>query len=195
MEKFIIWPEVLDWYEIRRVFVILSVIGVCVSCGINRYLKYFPVLAIQLSILFSLAVYPMINFYTLMSSNYDVFEVTGRANPSHYGALVFLAPLPACILTAATFFIFRNRRTDKKTFRQLGKSKLLMKIVSCVLSLTIGSVWLSISMLFEKGEFHTTVAIFIFYTILGFIMYLASEVVLLVVKQLMPKSNEDNSSI
>ncbi len=194
MEKLINWLEVLDWQEIGRVFVIMSLIAVFASCIINKYLNNLPVLAVQLSILATLTIFPMINFYTLAASGYEGFEVTDRVNPAHYGALVFLAPLPVCIFTAAAFFIFRNRRTDKKTSWQLNKTRLIVKIVPCILSLTIGGVWLSISMLFAKGRFHATVAVFMFYTILGFMMYMASEVVLLIVKRSITGSKGKNRS-
>ena len=194
MEKLIIWPEVLDWQEVGRVFVIMSIIAVFVSSIINKYLKNFPVLAVQLSILSTLAIYPMINFYTLVATDYDVFNTTGRADPAHYGALVFLAPLPVCIFTAAVFFTFRNRRIKKKLSLQRDKSKLILKAVSCILSLTIGSAWLSINMLFNRDAFHVTVIMFMFYTVLGFIMYLVSAAVLLAVRQLIAKCNSDNAS-
>ena len=183
MEKLINWLEVLDWQEIGRVFVVMSIIAVFVSCVINKSLKNLPVLAVQLSILATLAIYPMINLYSLAASGYEGFEITDRVDPAHYGALVFLTPLPVCIFTAAAFFVFRNRKTEKKISRQRNITRLIVKIVPCILSLTIGGVWLSISMLFAKGKFHTTVAVFMFYTILGFIMYLASEIVLLIVKR------------
>ena len=192
MEEVIIWPEALNWHEIGRVFLIMSIIALCVSYILHKYLKGLPVFAAQLSILSTLAIYPMINFYTLIASEYEVFDSTGRANPSNYGALVFLAPLPACILIAAIFFIFRNRKTEKKTSLQPNKTKLVLKLVPGILSLTIGSVWLSVSMLFERDEFPTTVAMFMVYTILGFLMYLATEFVLLIVKKSITGSDEDN---
>jgi len=193
MENLIIWPEALDWQEVRRVFVIMSLIAVFVSSIINRYLKRFPVLAVQLSILATLAIYPMINFYALVSTDYDVFSTVEKADPANFGVLVFLSPLPVCILTAIVFFTFRNRKTAKKPSLQPHKSELIPKAVSCIISLTVGSAWLSINMLFHKDAFHVTVIMFMFYTILGFIMYLVSEAVLLAVKQLIAKCNRDNA--
>jgi len=192
MEEVILWPEALEWREIGRVFLVMSIIALCVSYIINRYFKNLPVFAAQLSILSSLAIYPMINFYLLIASEYEVFDSTGRANPSNYGALVFLSPLPACIFTAAAFFIFRNRKREQKSSPQPSKTNLILKIFPGILSLTIGSVWLSVSMLFEREAFHTTVTIFMVYTILGFLMYLASEFVLLIVKKTIAGSDEDN---
>lgn len=192
MEEVIIWPESIDWQEIGRVFLVMSIIAFCVSYIINKYLKDLPVFAAQLSILSALSIYPMINFYMLIASEYEVFDSTGRANPSNYGALVFFAPLPACVFTAAAFFIFRNRKTERTSSLQPNQTKLVLKLVPAILSLTIGSVWLSVSMLFERKAFHTTVAMFMVYTVLGFLMYLATEVVLLIVKKSITGSDEDN---
>ena len=182
MDKLIILPDVLDWHEIGRVFLIISLIAFFVSIVINECLSSFPVFAAQLSILATLFLFPMINFYTLLGTDYDILGTTGKADPSNYGAIVFLAPLPTCIFITAVFLIFRNRKPQKNTSKQPGKVKLLLRVVPCIISLTVGSTWLSITMLFEKTAFHITLAMFMFYTILGFIMYLVSEVVLSVVK-------------
>ena len=137
----------------------------------------------------------MVNFYTLTASGYDVFEDTfERVNPADYGALVFLSPLPACVLSAAVFFGFRNIRKKEKTPQPLNIIKTLLKIAPCIVSLSLGSVWLSLGMLFEKSNFHTTIALFIFYTVLGFVMYVASEVVLLIMRQLIGKSGGTEGS-
>ena len=187
MEKLSIWPEVLDWREVGLVFVIMSIIALFVSSIINKYLKNFPVLATQLSILVTLAIYPMVNFYTLVAADDDVFNVLGRADPSNYGACVFFAPLPVCVFIAAVFFTFRNWRMQKKPSLQWDKSKLIGKAVPCILSLTIGSTWLSVNMLFNRDTFPVTVIMFMFYTVLGFVMYLVSAAVLFAVRRLIVK--------
>ena len=87
---------------------------------------------------------------------------------------------------AAVFFILRNRKPRKTIFKMTGKIKLLLKVVPCIVSLAIGSTWLSITMLFEETAFHVTLAMFMFYTILGFVMYLVSEAVFSLIRRLLP---------
>ena len=46
MERVATWLGGLDWHEVGRVFLIMSAIGVLISCVINRYLKNLPALAV-----------------------------------------------------------------------------------------------------------------------------------------------------
>ena len=121
--------------------------------------------------------------YLIMSQGEDIFSVPESDFTFADKPYIFFAPLPVCVLTAVFFFFFRKSRFEgfsMKSVLDLRKSK--SEIASIIISLIIGSIWLSITMFFEnRDDFFQAFKITI-YTLFGFMMYLVSNFVIILAK-------------
>ena len=191
MQEVIFWPEVMDWREFGRVFLTMSTIAVFVSFLFNYRLKRFSVLAAQLSILSTLGIYPVIDFYNLIISKKEFLENIESVDPSNYGALVFFAPLPVCITVSVIFVVLNAKKAEVTSPSKLDKSKAIVTLFGAIISLFIGTVWLGVNMLVNKESFVVNVGTTAIYTVLGFVMYLFSAAVIMTIKWISSRVNEN----
>jgi len=127
--------------EILRIFMVVSAIALFVSFILHFYIKPFPILAVQLSILATLIIYPLINMYLIMNQCEDFFSVTETDFTFADRPYIFFMPLPVCVLTAVFFVFIRKSRFEDfsiRSFLDLSNSKI--EIISIIISLIIGSI-------------------------------------------------------
>ena len=191
MQEFVLWPEVIDWQQFSGVFLTMSIIALLFSVALNYNIKDFPVLAAQLSMLLTLAVFPLVNRYLIIAGNEDVLaRIDYIVSPATFGPLIFFAPLPVCVIVTIIFVIYNTNKAQKKSASLFSKITPILNAFGCIVSLVIGSVWLSINMLFSKEGFTVNLWMFFCYTILGFGMYVFSGVILLAIKTIISKMDK-----
>jgi len=189
LEEFINWPEGLSWREVAGPFLVISVIGTFVSFIINKKVKDCPVFAVQLSVLLTLIVYPLVNTYLYVATLSD-YEFSERIVDFPYGPFVFFVPLPVCILIATIFHIYREKKRAGDSSRAAPYSKSTkLRVIAWVLAILAGSFWLSYTMAIEKAPDHFTAFRFLAYTTCGFAAYLVVEIFLLVIRLLFAGTN------
>ena len=107
--------ELAGWREIIFLFLVASGTGTIVCVTINQFIKSHPVLVVQISMLITLFMYPVINSYLfiLLGSDYESL-IYGRMEYLSYNSVMFFAPLPVCILVTAIFFLLRKRKKTEK---------------------------------------------------------------------------------
>lgn len=183
MEEFFTWPKSLNWQEVTHSFLIISIIGVFVSSIINKKTKSCPVFAVQVSVLLTLIIYPLVNTYLYMATVSD-YEFTEKIVDLSYGPFIFFVPLPVCILVAAMFYIYREKKrvNDSTETAPDAKGNIRLRVVAWALAVLAGGFWLSYTMAIERVPYHFTVLRFLAYTVYGFVAYLVVELVLLVIK-------------
>ena len=175
--------------EILHIFAIVSVIALFVSFSFHFYIKPFPVLAVQLSILFTLIIFPLISMFLIFNRGEDIFFVPANNFTFADNPYIFFAPLPACILVAVLFVFIRKSRFagfSIKSVLDLSKSK--TEIISIIISLIAGGAWLSITMIFDKTSGSIGMIKITAYTLFGFAMYLISSFVIILTKVVISSS-------
>ena len=118
-----------------------------------------------------------------MSQGEDIFSVPESNFTFADKPYIFFAPLPVCVLTAVLFIFIRKSRFEDFSIRSvldLKKSK--TEIISIIISFLIGSVWLSVTMIFDKTSEPLEMINITAYTLLGFVMYLVSTFVIILTK-------------
>ena len=141
--------ELAGWQEITILFLVASATGVLVSGAVNKYIKGYPVLTVQISMLGTLFLYPFINAYlfVLISPDYDAI-LSGKMEYLSYGSVMFFAPLPACILTVVIFSLLgkKERTADSpeplpQSNEQVNNKAGKLKQTAWVLSVFMGGLW------------------------------------------------------
>ncbi len=183
MGDFAAWLENLSFQEVLRCFWVISIIGFFVSFIFNRRIKSCPVLAVELSILATLFVYPAINAYLNMATISD-YELAADVTSFPHSPLVFFLPLPVCVLVCIVFYIYRERIKDSSQLSPSIEGWTRARKAAWVLSILTGGLWLCVNMAFEKSFQLLTVARFFVYTVCGFAAYLAVELILWIVRLL-----------
>ena len=186
MQEFLIWPKNMDWQEVARSFLIISIIGFLVSFILNKEIKNSPIFAVQLSILLSLFIYPLIDTYlhiaTVSHYNLDADIIGFPRAP-----LIFFIPLPICTLVAVIFYIYRekeNIHASDSEAKIYSKRRTRFRVAAFVLSVLAGGVWLTFAMALEKTLHQLTVLRFLCYTVYGFTVYLVVELILSIIRLL-----------
>ena len=174
MGDFFDWPKDLGFEEALRCFLVISVIGFFVSFIFNRKSKSCPVLAVELSILATLLIYPAINAYLNMATMSD-YGLTTDVTDFPRSPLIFFFPLPVCVLVSIGFYIYREKMSDSSPSIP-GWTR--TRKAAWVLAILAGGLWLCVNMAFEKSFELLTVARFFVYTVCGFTAYLAVEFIL-----------------
>ncbi|MCK4294161.1 MAG: hypothetical protein KAY65_13260 [Planctomycetes bacterium] len=183
MGDFFDWPKDLGFDEALRCFLVISVIGFFVSFIFNRKSKSCPVLAVELSILATLLIYPAINAYLNMATMSD-YGLAGDVTDFPRSPLVFFFPLPVCVLVSLVFYAFRARLKDPLLSPSI-KGWTKARKAAWILAILAGGLWLCVNMAFEKSFELLTVARFFVYTLCGFAAYLAVELILWMVRLLL----------
>jgi len=188
MGDFFDWPKDLGFEEALRCFLIISVIGFFVSFIFNRKSKSCPVLAVELSILATLLIYPAINAYLNMATMSD-YGLAGDVTDFPRSPLVFFFPLPVCVLVSLVFYAFRARLKDPLLSPSIPGWTRTRK-AAWILAILAGSLWLCVNMAFERSFELLTVARFFVYTLCGFAAYLVVELLLWIVRSFFPAGVE-----
>ena len=136
--------ESSSWQQIIFLFFIASVTGVIVSYAVNKYIKTCSVFVVQLSMLITLFLYPMLNAYLFAMLTPGLDNVLyGNIDCLSYNSAMFFAPLPTCILVTLLFSLCRKRYS----FEQLASAKSqptglpILRNASRLLSVIMGAIW------------------------------------------------------
>lgn len=176
--------ETLSLQGALHLFVIISVIAFFVSLIFNNKIKSCPVLAVELSILATLLIFPAINTYLNMATMPD-YELAGDVTHFPHSPSIFFFPLPVCVLVSIAFYIYREKKIEASSERLpsvTGRKK--ARTAAWILSLLTGSLWLCVNMAFDRSFQLFTVLRFFVYTICGFSAYLVVELILWIVRSL-----------
>jgi hypothetical protein len=168
-----------------RIFIIITVVGLFVSVVLHLYTKKYPVLAVQLSILATLFIYPLANMYLAIARG--SMDALDTINPEYlsFEPLVFFMPVPVCVLVAVVFVIVRRANITGISFSSIvDLSKVRIEITTLFLALITGSLWLTLSMFFQKSDSQLALIKYFLYTLFGFGMYLISNLVIFITKWL-----------
>jgi len=176
--------ETLNLHEALHCFFVISVVAFFVSLIFNSKIKSCPVLAVELSILATLLIFPAINTYLNMATMPD-YELARDVASFPHSPSIFFFPLPVCVLVSIAFYIYREKKIEASSERLpsvTGRKK--ARTAAWILSLLTGSLWLYVNMAFEKSFQLFTVLRFFVYTICGFAVYLVVELILWIVRSL-----------
>lgn len=175
--------ETLSLQEAWHFFGVISVVALFVSLTFN-YKIQSCVLAVELSILATLLIFPAINTYLNMATILD-YELAGDITRFPHSPLIFFFPLPICVLVSIVFYIFREKKiatsSDKLPSVRVWTRA---RTTAWILSIFTGGLWLCVNMAFERSFQPFTTLRFFVYTICGFAAFLIVEIILWIARSL-----------